>query len=385
LNQEKDFVAKVIKEEEESFLRTLDKGLKRMDDIIATAKESIIKGTDAFELLDTFGFPIDLTRLIAQENNLMVDEAGFEKEMQEQKDRSRAATAMDMDDWQLFSTDKSNGFVGYDQTSVQTHLLRYRKVTGKGKELYQLVLDKTPFYAESGGQVGDTGQLIFGEGNDTETIQILDTKKENDLIIHLADQLPVRLDGILTARIDEERRNNITVHHSATHLMHAALREVLGKHVAQKGSLVNDEQLRFDFSHFAKVSDAELQEVEKIVNRKIRENIPIVIKSMPKDEAIKLGAMALFGEKYGDTVRVVIMDPNYSIELCGGTHVGCTGAIGYFRIRSESAVAAGVRRIEAVSGQAAEALLNEENAQLMAARALLKNPKDITKAIESLQ
>jgi alanyl-tRNA synthetase len=385
LNQQKDFVAKVIKEEEESFLRTLDKGLKRMDDIIATAKESIIKGTDAFELLDTFGFPIDLTRLIAQENNLMVDEAGFEKEMQEQKDRSRAATAMDMDDWQLLSTEKSNGFAGYDQTSVQTHLLRYRKVTGKGKELYQIVLDKTPFYAESGGQVGDTGQLIFGEGSDIETIQIVDTKKENDLIIHLADQLPVRLDGILTARIDEERRNNITVHHSATHLMHAALREVLGKHVAQKGSLVNEEQLRFDFSHFTKVTDAELQEVEKIVNRKIRENIPIVIKSMPKDEAIKLGAMALFGEKYGDTVRVVIMDPNYSIELCGGTHVGCTGAIGYFRIRSESAVAAGVRRIEAVSGQAAEALLNEENAQLMAARALLKNPKDITKAIESLQ
>jgi alanyl-tRNA synthetase len=239
--------------------------------------------------------------------------------------------------------------------------LRYRKVTGKGKELYQIVLDKTPFYAESGGQVGDTGQLIFGEGSDIETIQIVDTKKENDLIIHLADQLPARLDGILTARIDEERRNNITVHHSATHLMHAALREVLGKHVAQKGSLVNDEQLRFDFSHFAKVSDAELQEVEKIVNRKIRENIPIVIKSMPKDEAIKLGAMALFGEKYGDTVRVVIMDPNYSIELCG------------------------VRRIEAVSGQAAEALLNEENAQLMAARALLKNPKDLAKAIESLQ
>jgi len=385
LIQQKDFVAKVIKEEEESFLRTLDKGLKRMDDIIAGAGDGIIKGSDAFELLDTFGFPIDLTRLIAQENKLMVDEAGFEKEMQVQKDRSRAATAMDMDDWQLLSTEKSNGFSGYDQTSVQTHLLRYRKVTGKGKELYQIVLDKTPFYAESGGQVGDTGQLIFGEGNDAETIQILDTKKENDLIIHLADQMPVRLDGILTARIDEERRNTIAVHHSATHLMHAALREVLGKHVAQKGSLVNEEQLRFDFSHFAKVSDTELQEVEKIVNRKIRENIPVVIKSMPKDEAIKLGAMALFGEKYGDTVRVVIIDPNYSIELCGGTHVGSTGTIGFFRIRSESAVAAGVRRIEAVSGQAAEVLLNEENAQLMAARALLKNPKDITKAIESLQ
>lgn len=380
LQHQQDFVAKVIKEEEEAFLRTLDKGLKRMDSIIASQKDGVINGADAFELLDTFGFPIDLTRLIASENNLTVDEAGFEAEMQQQKDRSRAATSLETDDWKILNDNNSKGFVGYDFLEVKTSVLRYRKVKGKGKELYQIVLDETPFYAESGGQVGDKGQLVLAGG----TIDIIDTKKENDLIIHFAENIPADLSGEVIATVDAERRKHITVHHSVTHLMHSALRKVLGTHVAQKGSLVNEEHLRFDFSHFAKVTDEELTAVEKIVNEKIRENIPVVIKSMSKDEAIALGAMALFGEKYGDTVRVVMMDPTYSIELCGGTHVGSTGELGVFKIKAESAVAAGVRRIEAVSGAAALELIEQHFAELHIIKTLLKNPKEINKAIESL-
>jgi alanyl-tRNA synthetase len=242
------------------------------------------------------------------------------------------------------------------------------------------VLAKTPFYAESGGQVGDTGSLLVSG----QVIDIVDTKKENDLIIHFTEHIPAELNGEVTAKVDASRRKNISIHHSVTHLMHAALQQVLGNHVAQKGSLVNDQQLRFDFSHFAKVTDEELQKVEKIVNEKIRENVAVVIKSMHKDEAIALGAMALFGEKYGDTVRVVIMDPAYSIELCGGTHVGFTGEIGYFKIKTETAVAAGVRRIEAVSGSAAEQILQDQSNVLSLIKEILKNPKDIQKAIEGL-
>ena len=383
LIQQQDFVGKVIKEEEEAFLRTLDKGLKRIDTVITQSKSSAdhkISGADAFELLDTFGFPIDLTILIAQENNLLVDEAGFEKEMQVQKDRSRAATALDTEDWQLVKEGNSKGFAGYDTMELKTSLLRYRKVKGKGKELYQLVLETTPFYAESGGQVGDSGTLTV---NGSRT-NIIDTKKENDLIIHFAENIPIQLNGEVVASVDVVRRKNITVHHSVTHLMHSALRSILGNHVAQKGSMVNEEQLRFDFSHFAKMTDEEIKKVEEMVNEKIRENVPVVIKSMSKDEAIALGAMALFGEKYGDVVRVVIMDPKYSIELCGGTHVGNTGEIGYFKIMHESAVAAGVRRIEAVSGKAAENIINEQSAQLILIKEHLKNPKDLPKAIENL-
>ncbi len=383
LIQQQDFVAKVIREEEEAFLRTLDKGLKKMDAIMADTRSSgtqMINGADAFELLDTFGFPIDLTKLIASENNLSVDEAGYDKEMQAQKDRSRAATAMDTEDWQILQDGNSQGFVGYDSLETRTRILRYRKVTGKGKELYQIVLEATPFYAESGGQVGDTGTVLVNN----HSIDIIDTKKENDLVIHFAENIPAALKGDVIATVNANRRKEITIHHSVTHLMHAALRKVLGTHVAQKGSLVNEEQLRFDFSHFAKVTEAELASVEKIVNEKIRENIPVVIKSMAKDEAVALGAMALFGEKYGDTVRVVIMDPAYSIELCGGTHVGSTGEIGYFKIKHESAVAAGVRRIEAVSGAAAENLIASQTHLLHSIREQLKNPKDIQKAIESL-
>ncbi|MBC7937084.1 MAG: alanine--tRNA ligase [Rhizobacter sp.] len=380
LHKQQDFVAKVIKEEEEAFLRTLEKGLKRMDTIIAAQSGGTISGTDAFELLDTFGFPIDLTRLIAGENNLMVDEAGFETEMQQQKNRSRAATSMETDDWQIVSEGNSRGFVGYDSLEAKTTILRYRKVKGKGKELFQIVLNETPFYAESGGQVGDTGYLSLVNGS----IEIIDTKKENDLIIHFTENIPADLSGDVIAKVDSIRRKHIAVHHSVTHLMHSALRQVLGTHVAQKGSLVNEEHLRFDFSHFAKVTDEELVQVEKIVNEKIRENIPVVIKSMSKDEAIALGATALFGEKYGDVVRVVMMDPAYSIELCGGTHAGSTGELGVFKIRAESAVAAGVRRIEAVSGVAALDLIEENFSALHGLKTLLKNPANIQQAIESL-
>lgn len=381
LYKQQDFVGKVIKEEEEAFLRTLDKGLKRLDDIMETAKvSSVINGDAAFELLDTYGFPIDLTRLIAQENNLTVDEDSFKKALDEQKNRSRAATALDTEDWQILN-DGNVSFVGYENHEAKTKVLRYRKVSGKGKELYQIVLEQTPFYAESGGQVGDKGQLRFAN----DEVRIVDTKKENDLIIHFAESIPADLSGEVTATIDSERRRKIAVHHSVTHLMHAALRKVLGVHVAQKGSLVNDEYLRFDFSHFSKMSDEEIAQVEKIVNQKIRENIPVVIKSMSKEEALETGATALFGEKYGDVVRVVTIDPAYSIELCGGTHVGNTGEIGFFKIKSEGAVAAGVRRIEAVSGEAAETLINAAFAEISVVRELLRNPKEAGKAIEVLQ
>ena len=380
LTAQQDFVAKVIKEEEEAFLRTLEKGLKRMDTIIGAHQDGVISGSDAFELLDTFGFPIDLTRLIAGENNLSVDETGFEAEMKQQKDRSRAATALDTEDWQIVNEGNSIGFVGYDSLEVKTKMLRYRKVSGKGKALYQIVLEKTPFYAESGGQVGDKGKLTVGNS----VLSIIDTKKENDLIIHFAETIPSDMKEEITATVDANRRKNITVHHSVTHLMHAALRKVLGTHVAQKGSLVNEEHLRFDFSHFAKMTDEEIAATEKIVNEKIRENIPVVIKTMHKDEAIALGAMALFGEKYGDTVRVVVMDPGYSIELCGGTHVGHTGELGLFKIKTEGAVAAGVRRVEAVCGTAAEKMINDSFAEMSGLRELLKNPADIQKSIENL-
>ena len=381
LKAQESFVQKVVKEEEEAFLRTLEKGLKRIDDIITTTKGKLIDGKAAFELFDTFGFPIDLTRLIASEQSFSVDEAGFDKEMQQQKERSRAATIIDTEDWVDVVPGNDVEFVGYNSTEAQGKVIKYRKVNIKGKEGCQLVLDRTPFYAESGGQVGDTGVLSF-EG---EEAIVTDTKKENDLIIHLIDQIPMNISALVTARVDTERRKKITIHHSATHLMHAALRKVLGTHVAQKGSLVNEEYLRFDFSHFAKMTDEEITKVEALVNEKIRENIPVVIKSMQKEEAIAMGAMALFGEKYADVVRVVIMDPDYSIELCGGTHVGTTGELGFFKLIAETAVAAGVRRIEAITGHAAEQYINNEFESIRAIRSLLKNPANIGKAIENLQ
>jgi alanyl-tRNA synthetase len=380
LKKQLDFVSKVVKEEEDAFLKTLDKGLKRIDDIIGQSKQQI-EGKAAFELFDTFGFPIDLTRLIAAENQLTIDEQGFEAEMQQQKNRSRAAGTIDTEDWVVVSDTTLNEFVGYDSLEIKSKLIKYRKVKAKGKEAYQLVLEATPFYAESGGQVGDTGTLDF-EG---EVVAVTDTKKENNLIIHFTDSLPANMQATVLARVDGNRRQSTAIHHSATHLLHAALRKVLGTHVAQKGSLVNEEQLRFDFSHFAKVTEEEIAQIETIVNEKIRANIPVHIKEMSKDEAVAMGAMALFGEKYGDIVRVVVMDPAYSIELCGGTHVGYTGELGFCKIKHESAVAAGVRRIEAVSGKAAEALITEQFEQVSQIREALKNPKDISKAVEALQ
>ena len=362
LNAQLEFVSKVVKEEEEGFLRTLEKGLKRMDDIIGSHKKgSSIEGKLVFELFDTFGFPVDLTRLIGSENELEVDEAGFENEMQQQKNRSRAATVVDTGDWILVGEDLPTQFMGYTQTQADTNIVKYRNVKAKGKEGYQWILATTPFYAESGGQVGDKGTFTFEDGS---VIAVTDTKKENNLFIHFTDSLPKTIGTKVKANVDETLRANTTKHHSATHLLHAALRSVLGHHVAQKGSLVNAEQLRFDFSHFAKMTDTEIASVEKIVNDKIKENVPVVINEMSKDEAIALGAMALFGEKYGDKVRVVIMDPAYSIELCGGTHVGDTGEIGNFILKAEASVAAGVRRVEAVVGAAASKYLTQVNEKL---------------------
>ena len=380
LLQQADFVKKVVFEEENNFLRTLDSGIRRIEDFIANAKQKSIDGRSAFELYDTYGFPFDLTSLIAAENGFSVDEKGFEVAMKEQKDRSRAATELDMGDWTVLEDTPSTKFIGYDVFGTETHVTKYRKIKSKGREQYQLVLAQTPFYAESGGQIGDTGLLTFNG----ESITVTDTKKENDLIVHFVDKLPATITGTITAVIDREKRQLTALNHSATHLLHAALRQVLGTHVAQKGSLVNTSYLRFDFSHFAKVTDEELAKIEDIVNEKIRANIPVVIRELPKEEALKLGAMALFGEKYGDVVRVVVMDPLYSVELCGGTHIAATGELGLFKFISESAVAAGVRRIEAVTGNNALTYVNEELLQLKEVKAALKNPKEPVKTIETL-
>ncbi|MBS1608065.1 MAG: alanine--tRNA ligase [Bacteroidetes bacterium] len=380
LNKQKDFVAKVIKEEEEAFLKTLEAGLKRVDSLVISNKKGIIEGKDAFELHDTFGFPLDLTELIASEKAYKVDKKGFDEELQKQKDRSRAATKIDTEDWVVLNDSAKNEFIGYNSLKSETEVIKYRKVKAKGKESFQLVLETTPFYAESGGQVGDTGRLIINN----ETIEVTDTKKENDLIVHYTETIPADLSGKVIAIVDADKRKSTALHHSATHLLHAALRKVLGTHVAQKGSLVNNEHLRFDFSHFAKMTNEEIAKVEELVNEKIRENIPVVITQMPKEEALKIGAMALFGEKYGDVVRVVVIDPDYSVELCGGTHVGATGELGFFKIKHESAVAAGVRRIEAISGKPAEEYITEQFKLVESIRESLKNPKDIYKTIENI-
>ncbi len=378
LFRQKDFTAKVILEEEQAFLRTLEGGLRRMDELMKESSGTV-DGEKAFELYDTYGFPLDLTMLIAEENNLKIDEAGFAAAMQLQKSRSRAATALETDDWIVLSDEKGEGFIGYNDLRVNARVLRYRRVSGKGKTQYQLVLDTTPFYAESGGQVGDTGRLIFGD----EVINVVDTKKENEVIVHLVNDLPMDIGLTADAIVDTERRLNIMYNHTATHLMHAALRQVLGAHVAQKGSLVNSEGLRFDFSHFSKMTDEEIRKVEQIVNGKIRANIPVVIRTMPKEEALQLGAMALFGEKYGDTVRVVTIDPNFSVELCGGTHVMHTGMIGLFGIVAESAVAAGVRRVEALTGPVAFRYLSEKLENLRDIGTILKS-KEPVKAVDKL-
>ena len=407
LEKQKDFIGKLVRREEEMFLKTLEIGLGRFNTYTDLANEGVISvsnrnedssahfsikrmyknsrlkkevaGEFAFELNDTFGFPIDLTKLIAAEKGFTVDEKGFEDALQKQKERSRAASLLDTGDWIVINENGSSKFVGSDTYETESKVLKYRKTKSQGKESFQIVLDKTPFYAESGGQVGDTGLLIF----DDEKIPVVNTKKENDLIIHFTNRLPENIEAKVIAKIDIDKRKKTAVHHSATHLMHAALRKVLGTHVAQKGSLVNDEYLRFDFSHFAKVTDDEIKQIESIVNEKIRLNIPVIIQQMPKEEALKTGAMALFGEKYGDTVRVVKMDDEYSIELCGGTHVGNTGELGFFKIIAETAVGAGIRRIEALSGKAAEDYIQKEFSVMHQIRESLKNPKNINKTIEN--
>ncbi len=381
LKAQQDFVQKVILEEEISFLRTLDNGLKRLEQIKTEVKGDTIEGRVVFELYDTFGFPVDLTALIARENNLKIDEAGFDKEMAIQKERSKAAAVSETGDWIIVNDADKVEFVGYEYLESKAKIVKYRQVKTKTKEQYQIVLDVTPFYAESGGQVGDIGYIQAGK----EKIYITDTKKENDLIVHFADKLPSDVNAEFTAVVDATKRSLTENNHSATHLLHAALREVLGKHVGQKGSLVNEKILRFDFSHIAKMSEEEIAKVEKIVNQKIRENIALDEKrNVPINDAKNLGAMALFGEKYGDFVRVITFDKNYSVELCGGTHVPSTGKIGLFKITSESSVAAGVRRIEAVTANEAEALVEEQNALIAKLAELLKNPKDLVKAVSDL-
>ncbi|WP_259069713.1 alanine--tRNA ligase [Mucilaginibacter sp. X4EP1] len=341
-----------------------------------------IPGKIAFELYDTSGFPIDLTELIAKEKGLLVDLDGFEKALQEQKSRSRAATAIDTGDWVIVKDDDTVEFTGYDETESIAHVVKYRKVTAKGKEQYQIVLDKTPFYAESGGQVGDKGELVFSSG---EVIEVTDTKKENGLIIHYVDKIPDDVEDALTAIVEPVQRHSTESNHSATHLLHAAMKQVLGTHVNQKGSLVNADYLRFDFSHFAKVTDEEIAQIEAIVNEKVRENIPLKEeRGVAYQTAITSGVTALFGEKYGDYVRVITFDDQFSKELCGGTHIKATGQIGFFKIVAESAVAAGVRRIEAITGIAAETYINEQSKLVQQLKELLKNPKDLSKSVESL-
>ena len=376
LHSQQDYVSKVVHEEEISFLRTLEKGLKRIENF-----DKIISGEQAFELYDTFGFPFDLTSLIARERGWAVDEKGFVEEMAKQKSRSKADAAKETGDWVFVADGDKPEFIGYDELTSSSKILRYRKVKQKNKELFQLVLDKTPFYAESGGQVGDTGTLeVAGE-----KIVVIDTKKENDLIVHWVEKLPSNLEGAVVAKIDVQKRKRSMSNHSATHLLHAALRQVLGKHVEQKGSLVNEKMLRFDFSHFAAMSSEEIFKVETIVNEKIRENIELnEQRNVPIEKAKSLGAMALFGEKYGDFVRVITFDPKFSVELCGGTHVKATGNIGLLKIISESSVAAGVRRIEAVTAEGAQEYMNQSLAVLNEVKTLLKNPKDVVASVQTL-
>lgn len=384
LPAQQEFVMKVIHEEESAFLRTLETGLKKLDQIRKElhGKGELIDGKVVFELYDTFGFPVDLTALIARENGLKIDEEGFKAEMEKQKNRSRQAAAQDKGDWVVVHEDEEDlQFVGYDTIETISRIVKYREIREKNKSLYQLVLDKTPFYAESGGQVGDTGWM---ERNG-EKVRILDTKKENELFIHLTDKLPSDLSGAFKSTVDGKKRILTQNNHSATHLLHASLRETLGPHVQQRGSLVNDKLLRFDFSHFAKMTDEELRKVERRVNEKIRENIPLVERrNTPIEEARKLGAMALFGEKYGDFVRVITFDPAFSVELCGGTHVATTGQIGLFKIISESSVAAGVRRIEAITADAAEDYIYQKLDQLDEINEFFKFPKDLKKAVADL-
>jgi alanyl-tRNA synthetase len=381
LKAQQDLIVKVIKEEEDAFLRTLETGIKMLDKVIADTKaegKTEVDGKIAFVLYDTYGFPLDLTELILRENGMTADIEGFNRYMQEQKERARNAAAIETGDW-ITVREGEPVFVGYDMTACETEILRYRQIKQKNRTLYQIVLTQTPFYAESGGQVGDTGVLI-GEG---ETIKIINTKKENNLGVHISETLPADVTATFTAQINEADRRASAANHSATHLLHAALRQVLGKHVEQKGSLVSPDSLRFDFSHFQKVTDEELRQVERLANESVRANSPLEEhRHMPINQARALGAMALFGEKYGEDVRVIKYGD--SIELCGGTHVPATGCIGSIRIISESSVAAGVRRIEAVTAAKADEIYELQHDVLKDVRSLFNNAPNLTAAIRKM-
>jgi alanyl-tRNA synthetase len=381
IKTQQNLVTNVIREEEASFLRTLDQGLQLLENVIAETKDNEVAGAKAFELYDTFGFPKDLTALILRERGLELDEAGFDAAMLAQKTRSRAASEMTTDDWTILVAGNTETFVGYDQTESEVRITRYRKIDSKKDGvLYQIVLSSTPFYPEGGGQVGDKGTLVSAN----ETIQIIDAKKENNLILHFAKKLPENVNTSFVAKVNSELRVCSSKNHSATHLMHQALRSILGTHVEQKGSLVNPNYLRFDFSHFAKLTDEELQQVEDFVNAKIQEQLPLIeSRDIPFAQAVEEGAMALFGEKYGDHVRAIKFGD--SMELCGGIHVKNTGEIWHFKITSEGAVAAGIRRIEAITGYAVKAFFASQEQMLSEIKTALKNPQDSLKAVVSLQ
>ena len=378
LKAQQTLIEKVIKEEEDSFLRTLETGIRLLEKTMNEAKaagKTAISGVDGFTLYDTFGFPLDLTELILRENGMTVNEEEFKAEMQKQKERARNAAAVETGDWITLNEGETN-FVGYDYTEYETTILRYRQVKQKNQTLYQIVLSDTPFYAESGGQVGDTGVLC----SEFETIEIIDTKKENNLPIHIANKLPEHPEAPMMACVDTDKRNACAANHSCTHLLDEALREVLGTHVEQKGSLVSPDSLRFDFSHFQKVTDEEIRKVEHLVNAKIRENVALQeYRNLPIEKAKELGAIALFGEKYGEEVRVIQF--GNSIEFCGGTHVSSTGKIGMVRIISESSVAAGVRRIEAITGERVEMMIDKIQDTMADLKALFNNVPDLKSAI----
>jgi alanyl-tRNA synthetase len=384
LKAQQTLIEKVIREEEESFLRTLDTGIRLLDKVMDEARaagKTEISGVETFTLYDTYGFPLDLTELILRENGMTANHAEFDAEMKKQKERARNAAHSDLGDWTVVTEDKGEAeFVGYDTTEHDCRILRYRQVTQKNRTYYQMILDKTPFYAESGGQVGDTGVLC----SEFETIEITDTKKENGLTVHITNKLPEHPEAEFMACVDTNKRDACAANHSCTHLLDEALRTVLGTHIEQKGSLVSPESLRFDFSHFQKVTDEELREVEHLVNAKIRANVPLTeYRNLPIEQASELGAIALFGEKYGDHVRVVQF--GNSVEFCGGTHVSATGKIGMMKILSESSVAAGVRRIEAITGAKVEEMMNRLQDEQKVLRGLFNGAQDLQATIEKLR